>query len=171
MSHIWVTQVTHTHECRRLQFKGSAYNWVMSKMKQPYFAYVVTAAATSRLLQSLGLFCKRGLQKRRYSAKDTYDFKEPTNCSHPMWTSHLAHMDESCHTYGWVVSQIWMCHVTYMDESCTHTLAFCRRLRFGNIQTVLARKWCVYVFDLSIYLHTDASVCVRTRVCAEEKEI
>jgi len=27
----------------------------------------------------IGLFCKRSLQKRRYSAKETYDFKEPTN--------------------------------------------------------------------------------------------
>ena len=31
-----------------------------------------------------GLFCKRALQKRRYSAKETYNFKEPTNRSHPI---------------------------------------------------------------------------------------
>jgi len=30
----------------------------------------------------MGLFCKRALQKRRYSAKETYIFKEPTNRSH-----------------------------------------------------------------------------------------
>ena len=38
----------------------------------------------SRLLQIIGLFCKRALSKRQYSAKETYDFKEPTNCSHPI---------------------------------------------------------------------------------------
>ena len=32
----------------------------------------------------IGLFCKRALQKRLYSADETYNFKEPTNCSHPI---------------------------------------------------------------------------------------
>ena len=31
-------------------------------------------------------------------------------------------MNESCHTYEWVMSHLWMSHVTHMDESChTHT--------------------------------------------------
>ena len=35
--------------------------------------------------------------------------------------SHVTHMNESCHTYEWVVSHIfWMSHVTHMNESC-HT--------------------------------------------------
>jgi len=29
-------------------------------------------------------------------------------------------MNESCHTYEWVMSHIWMSHVTHMNESC-HT--------------------------------------------------
>jgi len=41
-------------------------------------------ALISRLLKITGLFCKRALQKRLYSAKETYDFKEPTNRSHPI---------------------------------------------------------------------------------------
>jgi len=32
----------------------------------------------------IGLFCKRALLKRRYSAKENYIFKEPTNRSHPI---------------------------------------------------------------------------------------
>jgi len=44
-------------------------------------------AEISRLLKIIGLFYKRALQKRLYSAKETYDFKEPTNCSHPI-TAH-----------------------------------------------------------------------------------
>ena len=40
-------------------------------------------AATSRLLKIICLFCKRDLSKRQYSAKETYNFKEPTNRSHP----------------------------------------------------------------------------------------
>jgi len=35
-------------------------------------------ATISRLLQIIGFFCKRALWKRRYSSKETCDFKEPT---------------------------------------------------------------------------------------------
>ena len=44
-------------------------------------------ATISRLLQIIGLFCKRALEKRQYSAKETYNFKEPTNRSHPLGVS------------------------------------------------------------------------------------
>jgi len=41
-------------------------------------------ATSSRLLTIICLFCKRALSKRRYSAKETYTFKEPTNRSPPI---------------------------------------------------------------------------------------
>ena len=41
-------------------------------------------ATISRLLKSIGLFCKRALQKRPIFSKETYNFKEPTNRSHPI---------------------------------------------------------------------------------------
>jgi len=41
-------------------------------------------ATISRLLKIIGLFCKRALLKMLYSAKETYNFKEPTNRSHPI---------------------------------------------------------------------------------------
>jgi len=41
-------------------------------------------ASTSRLLKIIGLFCKRSLSKRRSSAKETKNLKEPTDCSHPI---------------------------------------------------------------------------------------
>ena len=46
------------------------------------FSYEV--AMISRLPKNIGLFCKRALLKRRYSAKETYNLKEPTNRSHPI---------------------------------------------------------------------------------------
>jgi len=45
-------------------------------------------ATLSRLLKIIDFFCKRALEKRLYSAKDTYNSKEPTNRSHrrvAMW--------------------------------------------------------------------------------------
>jgi len=44
-------------------------------------------ATISRLFRIIGLFCKRALQKRLYSAKKTYNFKELTNHSHPIRTN------------------------------------------------------------------------------------
>jgi len=38
-------------------------------------SYVYGVATISRILQILDLFCKRALQKRRYSAKEIYGFK------------------------------------------------------------------------------------------------
>ena len=50
--------------------------------KQMRYSYGV--ATISRLLKIIGLLCKRALWKRRYSAKETYNFKEPNNRSHPI---------------------------------------------------------------------------------------
>ena len=33
------------------------------------------------------------------------------------WMSHVTHMNESCHTYEWVMSHTWMSHVTHMNET------------------------------------------------------
>ena len=35
-----------------------------------------------------------------------------------VWMTHGTHMNESSHTYEWVMSHIWMSHVTHMNESC-----------------------------------------------------
>ena len=41
-------------------------------------------ASISRIDKIIGLFCKRALQKRQYSAKETYNFIDPTDRSHPI---------------------------------------------------------------------------------------
>jgi len=35
-----------------------------------------------------------------------------------LWMSHVTHINESCHTYKWVMAHIYMSHVTRMTESC-----------------------------------------------------
>jgi len=42
-------------------------------------------ASVSRIDEIIGLFCKRALYKRRYSAKETYTLIDPTNRSHPSY--------------------------------------------------------------------------------------
>jgi len=56
--------------------------------KSPYYG----DASISRLLQMIGFFCKRALLKRRYSAKEMYDFKEPTHRSHPILVIRALHL-------------------------------------------------------------------------------
>ena len=46
--------------------------------------WVYGVATMSRLLKIIGLFCKSALQKRLYSAKETYNSKVSTHCSHPI---------------------------------------------------------------------------------------
>jgi len=41
-------------------------------------------ATISRLLKITGFFCERALYKRQYSAKQTYNFINPTGDSHPI---------------------------------------------------------------------------------------
>jgi len=52
-------------------------------------------ALISRLLKIIGLFCKRSLLKRTYSAKETHNFKEPTDRSHPIPVKHCS----LCHSH------------------------------------------------------------------------
>jgi len=67
-----------------------------------WLSYWYGVASISRLLKIIRLFCKRALWNRRYSAKETYNFKEPTNRSHPVWSicvmnmSHHIKMSSTC---------------------------------------------------------------------------
>ena len=78
-------------------------------------------ASTSRLLKITGLFCKRARWKRLYSAKETYNFKEPTNRSHPI----LLVSCPLCSYTTWLLSSplpIWLCLVPPLLLSSRHAL-------------------------------------------------
>jgi len=79
-------------------------------------------ATISRHLKITRLFCKRALYKRLYSAKETYNFKEPTHLSHDsifhshVWEPTLS-FTHTCHR--------WLClsltHVTHDGIFHSHT--------------------------------------------------
>jgi len=48
------------------------------------FIHPYGAATASRIDKITGLFCKGDLKKRQYSAKETYNFIDPTDRSHPI---------------------------------------------------------------------------------------
>jgi len=59
-------------------------------------------APISRLLKIIGHFYKRALSKRRYCAKETYNFKELTNRSHPICISMVIHIYVVEHIYIYI---------------------------------------------------------------------
>ena len=71
-------QVTFTHYI----FAAYAYKYIYITFARHTYLYGV--ATISRLLKIIGLFCKRALLKRPHSAKETCNFTEPTNRSHPI---------------------------------------------------------------------------------------
>ena len=56
-------------------------------------------ATISRLLKIVGLFRKVALQKRLYSAKETYHFQDPTNRSHPISLIRDAMICDTIHSW------------------------------------------------------------------------
>ena len=65
-------------------------------------------ATISRLLQNIGLFCKKALSNRLYSAKETYNLKEPTNRSHPIAVLHMAFYHCTIGLFASVCSMGWL---------------------------------------------------------------
>ena len=102
-----MSHVTHVTSHVIIQRVMTHKMWHVTDMTRSY-----GVATISRLLEMIGLFCKRALYKRPYSVKETYNYKEPTNRSHPTCIMRRkAHrwyewvMNESCHTHKH--TQVW----------------------------------------------------------------
>ena len=89
LTHTYQITLKHISENFLLQVLPSLGNagWYNFPPSQLYSAWihaiVYGVASISRLLKIKGLFCKRALKKRRYSAKETCRFKELNNRSQP----------------------------------------------------------------------------------------
>jgi hypothetical protein len=68
--------------CAWFHFLVSACAYTTGQIMSQYCYYGV--ASISRIDTIIGLFCKRALQKRLYSAKETCNLIDPTNRSHPI---------------------------------------------------------------------------------------
>jgi len=84
--------------------------------RHPLCASPYRLATISRLLQIIGLFCKRALYNNRlYPAKETYHFKEPTDRGHPI-KGPVCPVNKSC-----------VCIVSLRQRSPANTGLFCKR--------------------------------------------
>ena len=95
--------------------------------------------------KTICLFCKRALQKSLYSAKETYNVKEPTNRSHPIYIlsyiwlflcvlrvlclvkqmTHAIHCHTYCHTYDNSRRHVCCCHIRCVYDKSTHVKHVC----------------------------------------------
>jgi len=80
---IWVSHIENLY-VRLLAVYISV--WLLLLLHSILTYVVLTCTYRRSYMGIIGLFCKRALQKRRYSAKETYDFKEPTNRSRSIHT-------------------------------------------------------------------------------------
>jgi len=135
-------------------------------------------ATISRLLKIIGLFCKRALEKRRYSAKETYNFQETTNPSHPICvvsvmsrmkcTSHVMYAkDESCHK-----CMTWLVHFIRDMTDTTHrrrdwhdssnSLVMSRKQKMSNVTSELDESchvWIGWVTHIHVYIYMNTGWC------------
>jgi len=77
-------------------------------------------------------------------------------CIHQSYISHALHMNESCHTYKWVISlcewvlsHVWMCHVTHMNESCYTYECVMSHMWVSHITV-----WMSFVTHMNVSRHT-----------------
>ena len=76
--------------------------------------------------------------------------------------SHVIHMNESWYTYEWVMSHIWMSHGTHMNESC-HTYECVCRTVMPNISmspvTHMHKSWHTYQMSHGTHMTESYHTC------------
>jgi len=65
---------------------------------------------------------------------------------------HVTRVNESCHTYEWVMSHIWMSHVTHASESC-HTYEWVMLHVWVSHEWDLSHIWTRHVTNRSFHTH------------------
>jgi len=133
MSHIWESHCTHLKEpliigCRSFPanepliiglFCGK---WTIKIRHPMILRHPVSNKVISHIQESHCTHLKksdarkRALQKRLYSAKETYHFQEPTNCSHPISHIWRAQIQIATTLVPCRTSERWVTHVTTRDS-------------------------------------------------------
>jgi len=94
-----------------------------------------------------GLFCKRALQNRRYSAKETCSFMEPTDRSHPITLTYTGYVD-TCYTATHCNTlQHTATHCNTLQHTATHCNTLQHTANTGYVDT------CYTARRVSKYIH------------------
>jgi len=99
-SETWLTHMCHTHH---------SYVWHPSPTRgmSPIHMGWLRWVGSLKLQVS---FAQEPYKRKLYSAKETYNFKEPTNRSHPICVTSLTNTRHVTHSYVWHASSIHVWH-------------------------------------------------------------
>ena len=93
----WLMHERHDLWQHRPRVGGRTCLQWMSRDREGHESGDYGVVSISRFLKIIGLFCKRAFSKSRYSAKETYNFKEPVSWSRGPWVGGLCILL----TYAW----------------------------------------------------------------------
>ena len=140
------------HDCQFWAWRVTArtYTFVVYLTGSKYVVYGV--AMISRLLKIIGLFCRISSLLQGSFAKETYNFKEPTTCCHPIvltvtrhgqtvtWLLHYnTHAVTPQYTHYIFVACQAFCCVSVRHNHC------CSRI-FVHVRASIYVYVCVYVY-------------------------
>ena len=111
-SHMWMSHVTHMNESCH---SNIALDWLCG-LNVGWLRLVGSSKLQVSSAEN-SLFYRALLQKRPIMLRSLLIVATPYPIA---CLRHVTRMNESCHTYNWVMSGVRMRHVTYMNASC-HT--------------------------------------------------
>jgi len=125
-------------------------------------------ATISRLLKRIGLFCKRALWKILYSAKETYNFQEPTDRSHPIYMRWLLELP-----VGSLKLQVSFAEYSLFYRALLHNRPIISRsllivaipLTKMTVELTFHNFACCYCYCCCKFNQSVSAVCVYVCVC------
>jgi len=79
--------------------------------------------------------------------------------------SHVTHMNESCHTYEWVMSHVWMSHGTHINVSyfsCEHI--WMSHVTILRSHTSHVNESCLMISSQLWYIYKYMYLCIQSRL-------
>ena len=161
---------THTHNESRHMYEytccGCSYReWVILCIFYLYERVVCQScqsygvATISRLLKTIGLFCRMSSLLRVSFAKEAYNFKEPTDRSPP-----IAVISVQVSHDNRVMSHIWLTRFTYTNKPCrtSHVTHMNETFPYMYIYIHVHVTWLIYRCDMSLvwkssFIHVDVT--------------
>jgi len=131
-----------------LSYFLQAANETLIKSKHSHNISPYGVALVSRIDKIIGLFCRRVLSKRPYSAKETYNLIDPTNSSHPIalfYNQFRKALTLYVHMYIYTYIHIYIYIYIYI---CVY------------IYTYMYVYICRYVYIYTLYIYTYIHICM-----------
>jgi len=119
------------------------YQWIVTHVWKLHVTYVNKSCNTQQRLE--GLHHEHVVTN--VVTNDKASVSGRSTCTNLISNINLIrNINESCHTYEWVMSHIWMSHVTHMDESCLISIS-------SGISMFMPHVW-VMSHIVGVMLHT-----------------